>query len=108
MRTPLTEIVLDDLHHVPVKKTLGKIKEHLTDIFRVFIREGILELKFGDEVLAYEEPPILVAPYEREPTGGRRKWKKDINFDLGDGMTVFRFCGVARSRQLCARGLWAL
>ena len=28
-----TEIVLDDLHHVPVKKTVAKIKEHLTDIF---------------------------------------------------------------------------
>ena len=89
-----TEIVLDDLHHIPVKKTLSKIKEHLTDIFRVFIREGILELKFGDEALAYEEPPVLVAPYDRDPTGGVKRWRKDINFDLGDGMTVSGFAAL--------------
>jgi hypothetical protein len=34
-----TEVVLDNLHHVPVKKTLSKIKEHLSDIYRVFIRD---------------------------------------------------------------------
>jgi hypothetical protein len=89
-----TEIVLDDLHHIPVKKTLSKIKEHLTDIFRVFIRQGILELKFGDEVLTYEEPPILVAPYERDPAGGVKTWRKDINFDLGGGMTVSGFAAL--------------
>ena len=37
-----TEIVLEDVHHMPVKKTLSKIREHLTDIYRVFIREGAL------------------------------------------------------------------
>lgn len=35
-----TEVILEDLYHVPVKKTVGKIKEHLADIYRVFIREG--------------------------------------------------------------------
>ncbi len=89
-----TEIVLDDLHHMPVKKTLSKIKEHLTDIFRVFIRERALELKVGDEVLMYQEPPILVAPYEREPAGGMKTWRKDIKFDLGDGMTVFGYAAL--------------
>ena len=28
-----TEVALDELHHVPVGRTLGKIKEHLTDIY---------------------------------------------------------------------------
>ena len=64
-----TEIVLEDVHHMPVKKTLSKIKEHLTDIYRVFIREGLLELRFGDEVLVYQEPSILSAPYARESRG---------------------------------------
>src|ERR1700736_36100 len=49
-----TEISLDDLHHVPVGRSLGKIKEHLTDIYRCFIRQGVLELRFGSEVLTYE------------------------------------------------------
>ena len=94
LNSHFTEIVLDELHHVPVKKTLGKIKEHLTDIFRVFIRDGILELKFGDDVLVYTDPPILVAPYEREPEAGVRTWKKDINFDLGGGMVVSGFAAL--------------
>lgn len=89
-----TEIVMDNLHHMPVKKTLGKIKEHLTDIFRVFIREQILELKFGDETLLYQEPPVLVAPYDREPAAGPRQWKKEISFDLGDGMVVSGFAAL--------------
>jgi Histidine kinase-, DNA gyrase B-, and HSP90-like ATPase len=33
------EISLQDLHHVPVGRSLGKIKEHLSDIYRCFIRE---------------------------------------------------------------------
>jgi hypothetical protein len=37
-----TEVVLDDLHHVPVGRSLGKIKEHLTDIYRVLIRNQSL------------------------------------------------------------------
>jgi len=89
-----TEIVLDNLHHVPVKKTITKVKEHLTDIFRVFVREGILELKFGDDILTYQDPPILVAPYERDPAGGPKTWRKDINFDLGGGMTVSGFAAL--------------
>ena len=89
-----TEIVLDDLHHVPVKKTVAKIKEHLTDIFRVFVRQGILELKLGDELLVYEEPPVLVVPYVRDPGAGPKTWRKEINFDLGGGMLVSGFAAL--------------
>ena len=53
-----TEVMLEDLNNVPIKKTLAKIKEHLTDIYRVFIRDGSLELKFNGEVLAFQEPSI--------------------------------------------------
>ena len=51
-----TEVALDELHHVPVGRTLGKIKEHLTDIYRVFLRNGTLDLRFNGEGLSYEEP----------------------------------------------------
>lgn len=89
-----TEVILEGLHHLPVKKTVGKIKEHLTDIYRVFIRDGVLELKLGDDILAYEEPGILRAPYEREAGLGARLWKKDISFDLGGGQLVHGFAAL--------------
>lgn len=89
-----TEIVLEDLHHVPVGRTLGKIKEHLTDIYRVFLRSGTLTLLFNGESLVYEEPPILKAPYYRDPTGPERIWRKDIQFEFGGGLSVHGFAAL--------------
>jgi hypothetical protein len=89
-----TEVVLEDLHHLPVKKTIGKIKEHLADIYRVFIRSGALELRVNGDLLIAEEPTVLYAPYVREPEGQLRVWRKDISFDLGNGMRVSGFAAL--------------
>ncbi|KAF0232033.1 MAG: hypothetical protein FD175_228 [Beijerinckiaceae bacterium] len=89
-----TEIALEELHHIPVKRSIGKIKDHLTDIYRVLFRSDVLELKFGTEKLVYEEPPILNAPYYKSPDGDRRVWKREINFDLGDGLSVKGFASL--------------
>jgi hypothetical protein len=89
-----TEVVLEELHHVPVKKTLSKIKEHLTDIYRTFIRDGILDLKFGPDSLVFEEPSILHAPYVKEPNGPSLTWRKPIEFDFGDDLKVTGFAAL--------------
>jgi len=89
-----TEIVLEGLHHVPVGRTIGKIREHLTDIYRVFVRNGTLDLRFNGEPCVYEPPNILVAPYAREEGGKPRTWKKEISFDLGQGQTVKGFAAL--------------
>lgn len=92
--THFTEVVLDDLHHVPVGRTRGKIKEHLTDIYRAFIREGVLELYFDGELITYEEPPILRAPYAWEKDSPSRTWRKEINFDFGEGLSAKGFAAL--------------
>ena len=83
-----TEVTLDELHHVPVGRTLGKIKEHLTDIYRVFLRDATLDLRFNDESLSYEEPPVLTAPFYREPTDrtkyGERRSSSSLGTALGE------------------------
>lgn len=89
-----TEVVLEDLHHVPVKKTVNKIKEHLADIYRVFIREGLLELYFNDERLTYVEPTVLKSPYVRDKDGETRTWSKDVHFDFGEGLCVTGFAAL--------------
>lgn len=89
-----TEIVLEGLHHIPVKRTIGKIREHLTDIYRVFVRNGTLELRFNGDPCVYEPPNILVAPYAREEGGKPRTWTKEISFDLGQGQTVKGFAAL--------------
>ena len=89
-----TEIVLENLHHVPVKRTITKIKAHLTDIYRVLIRDGVLELRFGNEALTYEEPSVLFVPYVRKPDGAPRLWRKEIEFDFGDDLSVTGFAAL--------------
>lgn len=89
-----TEIVLDDPYHAPVGRSLAKIKEHLTDIYRVLVRGDRLELFLNNEHLIYEEPPILEAPYYKTPTEEPKRWRKDINFDLGGGLSVHGFAAL--------------
>ncbi|MDG7001272.1 MAG: ATP-binding protein, partial [Nitrososphaerota archaeon] len=99
-----TEVALSNLRQVPYGKTIGKIKDHLASIYRVFIREGTLEIRFRstgiDEILKYEEPRILFAP----PADGlirRRgipseavKWCKEIQFELDNGFKVSGFAAI--------------
>lgn len=89
-----TEVVLEQLHHVPVRKTLAKIKEHLTDIYRNFIRDGVLELKFGEDTLIFQEPSVLRAPYIKDPTGPTKIWRKNIKFDFGKDLKVTGFAAL--------------
>lgn len=89
-----TEIVLEDPFHVPAGRTLGKIKDHLTDIYRVYVRDGLLELRVNDELLAYSAPRILNAPFARRPVDGAKEWFCDIEFDLGGGLTAHGFAGL--------------
>lgn len=89
-----TEIVLEEPYHIPTGRTLGKIKDHLTDIYRVYIREGILELRVNTEILEYSSPRLLNAPFARRPDDGSKEWLCDINFDLGGGLSAHGFAGL--------------
>lgn len=92
-----TTVTLDKLHHIPVKKTTGKIKEHLESIYRDYIRNGILELKFNNEILKYTEPKILKAPHYKNEKGKSIEWRKELNFDFGKG---FKAKGFAALREV--------
>ncbi len=89
-----TEIILSNLHKPPQGRTVGKIREHLASIYRVFIREGILELRFGDEVLSYSQPRILCAPFHERASEAPRLWRKEINFDFGTGLRARGFAAL--------------
>ena len=99
-----TEVVLENIFHVPAGRTVGKLKEHLTDIYRVFIREGDLELRFGGDPLAPQEPPVLNSPYFREKDGPLRLWRKDVEFDFGDGLSVHGFAALRETANTAKAG----
>lgn len=95
-----TVVKLLGLHHPPANRTVAKIREHLASIYRVFIANGTLELKFNGDVLKYEAPRVLSSvPYaapgvpsqtDRTPV----HWTKNIDFDFGGGQRVIGFAAL--------------
>jgi Histidine kinase-, DNA gyrase B-, and HSP90-like ATPase len=98
-----TEITLQNPHIPPQAKTINKIKEHLASIYRMFIRDGVLELKLNGEVLEHTEPKVLTASYYKDPPLSQPKlWRKEIDFDFGGGL---RAHGFAALRQIGSTSL---
>lgn len=99
-----TEIVLEQPYRLPVKKTISKIKEHLTDIYRSFLRDGTLDLRFDGEPLQFQEPAVLTAPYYKDPAGPSREWRKPIDFDFGNGQKVRGFAAIRETGNVSRSG----
>ena len=89
-----TELVLTNLHQTPLGKTLGKIRDHLCSIYRVYLRDGTLELVFKGEPLSYPTPSVLKAPYFKTPSAKAMTWRKEIDFDFGDGLRAHGFAAL--------------
>ena len=85
-----TTIELFDIHNIPRKKTLGKIKNHLSSIYRDFFRRGILDLHFNGELLEYSDPKTLNAPYYKNSDNESILWKREIpeNFEVRKGLII--------------------
>jgi len=99
-----TEIVLFDLHKSPKGRTLGKIKEHLASIYRIFIRRGLLELDFDHEILTYPEPRILSAPFFKTPSEKPDYWRKELEFDFGQGLRANGFAALRETGSTTSAG----
>lgn len=89
-----TVLELTDLCHVPKKRTISKIKEHLASIYRTFLRDKTLTLMFGREELLFEETAILKAAPYREPAAVPIEWRKTIEMDLGGSHKVSGFAAL--------------
>lgn len=102
-----TIIELVNVHRMPRKKGLGKVKSHLTSIYREFIRKGILVLKVDGNELQFEEPKILLAKYQEKPyhsVGEPILWKKSINFPVEDGLSVHGFVAIRETGSTSEAG----
>lgn len=102
-----TEIILTELFRPVRGRTVTKIKEHLGSIYRVFLRRGILALSFDGDPLSFVEPAVLVAPWFRDPSSEPRRWRKEIDFDFGEGQRVYGFAAL-RERGSTAEAGFAL
>ncbi len=94
-----TVVSLRGLHHVPQGRTVGKIKDHLASIYRVFLRDGRLKLRFNGDELSYQSPSVLNAkPYSSPgtiaPDSESREWIKSVDLDFGEGQRVRGFVAL--------------
>lgn len=99
--THYTVVSLRGLHHTPQGRTLGKIKDHLASIYRIFLRDGRMILKFNGEVLSFIPPAILSAiPYTTPGVPAKNEntepvvWKKNISLDFGQGQRINGFAAL--------------
>ena len=99
-----TEIILTSPYRMPQTKTVPKIKEHLASIYRVYLREGLLDLRVDQEPLQYAEPNILHAPDYRTTTGPIVAWRKDIDFDFGQGQRATGFAAIRETASTSLAG----
>ncbi|MFG0305555.1 MAG: ATP-binding protein [Phycisphaerales bacterium JB040] len=103
-----TQIILRAVHQIPQNRTLGKIRDHLSDIYRCFLRDGTLSLRVASVQLEHYEPDVLTAPKfssRNEPEGGPLDWRKDIAFELSDGRLVFGQAGILAEGDTRRAGL---
>ena len=94
-----TDVIVSGLHRPPYGKTFSKIREHLASIYRMFLRDGELELVFQsganpEQLLVAEDVEILRGPRYDDPTGEHRLWSKPVDFDLGGGLQAHGFLAI--------------
>ncbi|WP_149206074.1 ATP-binding protein [Flavobacterium johnsoniae] len=99
-----TIIELLNVNKMPRRKGLGKVKSHLSSIYREFLRKGILKLIVDNTELQFAEPNILVAPQYDDPNGEKIKWKREINFGLENGLSVKGFVGIRETGSTSEAG----
>jgi len=60
-------------------RTIGKVRELLSSIYRQDIRSGEISITYGENELAYREPTVFEEPLEN---GETRVWKKEVSFSI--------------------------
>lgn len=89
-----TEVRLNKVRHVPVGRTVGKIKDHLRDIYRNFIESGAVTLIVNGEVLEHKYPVVLQAPHFAKPEGDVVLWRVEFDFEIAPSRRAHGFAAI--------------
>jgi len=92
--THYTELTLTNLNQFPQKKTVAKIKNHLASMYRVFLRDGFLELFYNGEAITFSDPTVLAASYYKTPDAEAIEWHKPIEIEIAPGMRISGFAAL--------------
>ena len=105
-----TDVIVSGLHRPPYGRTIGKIRDHIASIYRLFLRDGSLQLVFQhgtnpEQRLVAEEVDIFEGPRFDDPGGERKLWSKSIDFDLGGGLRAHGFLAIRAVGSTANAGL---
>ena len=109
-RQHFTRIELSDLNQMLPGRTLGKVRDHLREIYRSFLRAGELQLTVAGRELFYTEPEILVASDYRVGTRDdvsdeRRTWRRDVRLTLAGDVEVTGWAAIRAEGKTSGNGL---
>ena len=84
-----TIVTIEKTNHFLRGTLPKKVMTHLSDIYRIYLQEGVLKLRLGDRDIHEAEPEWLMRPYwdnykQPYPTkiDQEFKWRKDFYFKL--------------------------
>jgi hypothetical protein len=100
-----TEIILEDVRKMPQSRTIAKICDHLSSIYRVFTRRGDLLLTMDGDPLTFEDPEILNAPYHKRKGEPPRLWRKEVRIELSGGRRAEGFVAIRAKGSTSRAGL---
>ncbi len=99
-----TVIELSKVSKLPRKKNISKVKDHLSSIYRDFLRNGQLILKINSSSLTYKDPAILFAPKYNDHDGEAILWKREIDLPIEKNLGVKGFVGILEKGSLSNAG----
>lgn len=89
-----TKIVIKNLNKkIKGSRTIGKVKELLSSIYREDIRSGLVKIYYNGTLLSFKEPPV----YTETINGTEKAWKKEVDFSIvhyGKELKVHGFVAI--------------
>ncbi len=74
-----TILTIDDVYKPMHSKTIGRIKEQLSSMYRLDLASGEIDIKWNNVPLTFTPPNVLE---EDRPGGKKTIWKKDVKFGV--------------------------
>jgi len=105
--THYTKIIIEDVHQPIRGRTVTKVREHLSSIYRDDIRSGAVSILWNGTPLIFEEPPIFE---ETDKNNSIITWKKEVGFSVpwertGTELTVNGWIGIRKHGKQMDAGL---
>ena len=99
-----TTVQLRNLNVVPKGSTIKKIKTHLGSIYRIYIRDNLLDLYVDDEKIDFEPPTLLFVPYHRDQGGTALRWYKEFSILVDEKHKISGWAGLLETGSLTNAG----